>query len=109
LNKQKNDKGSLYNFYRTLIRYRNNSKTLTYGEIEHAGIPADEIVGFVRKHEEEERLVLHNVSDVEVTIILTDKNSRFNEIDFDTQGGNITIRDGELKLPAFSTVILKQD
>lgn len=107
--RQKEDKKSIFNFYRNLIHYRNSSNALTYGDIEEAGIRGGEIVAYFRKHKDEVLLVLHNVSDVEVTISLTDKLSRFNEIDFDTEGGKIAIDNGELRLPAYSTAILKVD
>jgi glycosidase len=107
--KQVNNDGSLLNFYKKLIRFRNSSSALTYGNIDHSGIHIEEIVSFKRKHENEELLVLHNVSDVEVTVRLEDKNAAFNEIDFDTFGGKIAVDDGELRLPAYATVILKHD
>ena len=107
--KQKEDKGSLFNYYKKLIQYRNSNSALTYGDIDHAGIETDELVSFVRKHDNNECLVLHNVSDVEITLTITDRIDRFNEIDFDSEDGKIAIRDGELKLPAYSTVVLKHD
>jgi alpha-amylase len=107
--KQKGDPNSLYNFYRKLIRYRNSSATLTYGDIDQSGIKLTELVSFVRKYEGDEVLVLHNVSDVEVTITLTGDNTRFDEIDYDSEEGKIAIEENELKLPAYSTVILKHD
>ena len=109
ISKQKNDPNSLYNFYRNTIKYRNNSGALTYGDIDHSGIKISEIVSFIRKNENEEVLVLHNVSDIEVTLTLQDGNTRFNEIDFDSENGKIAIKDNEIKMPAYSTVILKED
>lgn len=107
--KQQGDDGSLLNFYKKLIAFRNNSSALTYGNIDHSGIHIEEIVSFKRKHENEELLVLHNVSDVEVTVVLEDSNAAFSEIDFDTVGGKIAVENGELRLPAYATVILKHD
>jgi alpha-amylase len=107
--KQQRDSKSLYNFYKTLIHYRNSSDALTYGDIANTGIEADEIVSFIRKKDNSELLILHNVSDVEVTIPLPDRLGRFNEIDFDTEGGKVAIQNGEIKLPAYSTIIIKQD
>jgi glycosidase len=109
LAKQKNDEASLHNFYRKLIHFRNSNSALTYGEIDHADIHVAEIVSFIRKHEQEEVLVLHNVSDVEVTVTLPENHSRFNKIDFDTTRGEVALQNGVLKLPAYSTTILKQD
>lgn len=109
LSKQRGDEKSIFNFYRNFIRYRNSSDALTYGDIEEAGVRGGEIVAYFRKHKEEALLVLHNVSDVEIAIPLAGKLARFNEIDFDTEGGKIAIDNGELKLPAYSTAILKED
>lgn len=109
LRRQMDDAASLYNFYRKLIRYRNSSAALTYGDIDYSGRGPGEVVSFIRKHESSELLVLHNVSDVEVTVRLDEGISRFNEIDFDTAGGSIAIEDGALRLPAYSTAILKHD
>lgn len=109
LSKQVDDKGSLYNFYKRLINYRNASDALTYGDIESSGIRYDEVVSFIRKHNDEEVLVMHNVSDVEVTIKMTDALSRFDDLDFDTAGGKVGLTDGELTLPAYSTVVIKKN
>jgi alpha-amylase len=106
---QKEDKESLYNFYKKLIHYRNSSDALTYGEIDQAGVQPDELVSFIRTYENKEVLVLHNVSDVEVTVPLSGNLEKFNEIDFDSEGGTIAIEEGEITLPSYSTVILKQD
>lgn len=106
LSKQQNDASSLYNFYKNLIRYRNGSKALTLGSIDNAGFGIEEVISFIRKYEGEELLVLNNISDVEVTIPMTDANSRFDEVTYDTKG-NAKLNRGELRLPAFTTVILK--
>lgn len=106
---QKDDKNSLFNFYKKLIHYRNGSNALTYGEIEEAGITADEIVNFIRKQGEQEVLVLHNVSDVEVTVTMNDAISRFTNVDYSSEEKEPSIQNGELKLPAYSTVVLKKD
>jgi alpha-amylase len=106
---QKDDKNSLYNFYRKLIQYRNSSDPLTYGDIDEANIEANEIVSFIRKYAEHEVLVLHNISDVEVTITLKDKISRFTELAYYSEESKIAVEEGALKLPAYATVILKKD
>jgi glycosidase len=107
-NKQEGDKESLYNFYKRLINYRNSSKPLTYGDIESSGIKYDEVVSFVRKQDNDEVLVMHNVSDVEVTVKINESLSRFNDLDFDTVNGKVVLKDGELTLPAYSTVVIKK-
>ena len=103
---QEKDPDSMLNFYKKLIQYRNSSKPLTQGDIDFSGINISEIVSFKRTFEEEEEMVIHNVSDVEVTINLEGDNSRFKDIAYfsnEEPGWN----GKELILPAFSTVILK--
>lgn len=102
---QKDDPGSILSFYKKLISVRNASKALTFGEIDHAGINIAETVSFKRIYQGETLLVIHNVSDVEVTIPLTDQNSSFDEVVYD-MNANSKLSGGELTLPAFSTVVL---
>jgi alpha-amylase len=107
--KQQGDDKSLYNFYKRLIKYRNSSDALTYGDIVSSGIRYDEVVSFIRKHEDAEVLVMHNVSDVEVTVRMDESLNRFNDLDFDTAGGKVALDDNALTLPAYSTVVIKKD
>jgi glycosidase len=103
---QRDNPSSLLNFYRRLIHYRNTSLPLTQGDIDYSGITVSEIVSFKRTHKDEEELVVHNVSDVEVTIKLEGENKQFDEVEF-FSNDNFTLANGELTVPAFSTVILE--
>ena len=103
---QDDDPESMLSFYNKLIKHRNSSKALTYGDIDYAGLNLSEVVSFTRNYENNSELVLHNVSDVEVTLNLDGKNSRFKDVVYFSN--EAYIREGnELTLPAFSTVILK--
>jgi alpha-amylase len=106
LSKQRNDPSSLYNFYKKLIHFRNSSKALTLGSIENSDFRLTEVVSFKRQYEDEERLVLINISDVEVTLQLTGDNSKFDTVAYDANGTS-RLNSNELKLPAYTTVILK--
>jgi alpha-amylase len=106
LSEQKKNPRSLYNFYKELIGVRNGSKALTMGEIEKTNFSIGEVVSFRRKHANEELLVLNNISDVEITIALTDENEKFDEVLYDSNKTAI-LEEGELTLPAYSTVIMK--
>lgn len=105
--KQESDPQSLLSFYKRTIQYRNSSKALTYGDIDHAGIKISELVSFIRKHENEEVLVLHNISDVEVTVPLKDEIARFKEVAYDSEGADIVVENESVRIPAYSTVVLK--
>jgi alpha-amylase len=76
------------------------------GEIEKTNFSIGEVVSFRRKHANEELLVLNNISDVEITIALTDENEKFDEVLYDSNKTAI-LEEGELTLPAYSTVIMK--
>ena len=103
---QKEDPASLYNFYRKFIQYRNSSKVLTYGNIDAAPINIREVVSFIREQDGEKRLVLHNVSDVEITIKLEDTLADYESIEFDSFN-SASINDHEVRLPAYASVVLK--
>jgi len=105
LEQQKANDLSLYNCYRKLIHLRNNNTALTRGNLEPSGINSREVVSFKRTFEDDVLLVLNNVSDVEVTIPVTKALGAFDNIVFDLSG-NAKLIDGEIKLPAYSTVIL---
>ena len=106
LSKQKDDPASLYNFYKRFIHYRNSSKALSYGSIDTASINIREIVSFIRSKDGDNRLVLHNVSDVEVTIKLTAALADYKVIEFDSFN-TTSINNSEVRLPAFASVVLK--
>jgi len=106
LSKQKDDPASLYNFYKRFIQYRNSSKSLSYGSIDTAPINIREIVSFIRSKDGDNRLVLHNVSDVEVTIKLPAALADYKVIEFDSFN-SASINNSEVRLPAYATVVLK--
>jgi glycosidase len=106
LSEQKGDPNSLYNFYKDLINFRNHSNALSLGEIANTSFSIAEVVSFKRKYEDEELMVLNNVSDVEITIPLEDNNEKFDAVAYDSNK-SATLDNGELTLPAYSTVILK--
>jgi alpha-amylase len=103
---QDDDPASLLNFYKKLIHYRNSSLPLTKGDIDFSGINVSEVVSFVRSFKDDEELIIHNVSDVAVTLNLDAENGRFKNIEYSSNEG-FTWGERELTLPAFSTVILK--
>lgn len=102
---QEQDRQSVYHHYKKWIAYRNSSKILTYGNIMAvSGLP-NEVIGLKRSFENQSALVLHNISDVEVTVILNDKLKEFDAIDYNTNALN-RLEDATLTLAAYSTVVL---
>jgi glycosidase len=103
--KQKDDPASIYNYYKEFIAFRNSSKVLTQGSIEESGLQINEVLNFTRKYQQEECWVLHNVSDVEVTVQIPDNLKRFTTLVYQTQ--NASLAESAITLPAYSTAILK--
>ena len=106
---QKEDAGSLLNFYRKLIHFRNERPALSYGDIQESGMHIEEVVSFKRSYENEELLVLHNVSDVEVTVALEGELSGFSEILFHAGSEVPGLEANGLRIPAYTAVILSED
>jgi len=106
--RQKEDANSLLNFYRRLIGFRNATPALTYGDIEESGIYIEEVVSFKRRYQNEEILVLHNISDVEVTFAV-DEPASFSRNLFNTAGDELKINEGSLVVPAYTTAIFAKE
>jgi glycosidase len=103
--KQKDNPESIYNYYKKFISYRNSSAPLTQGSVALTNLTVKEVVSFVRTYQAEEELVLHNLSDVEITVALKDSLAKYKSIAFSTKGGSL--RDGDLAIPAYGSIILK--
>ncbi len=70
LDKQLEDKDSLYQWYKALINLRNEHKALSVGELEEVNTPHSKIFGMKRIYEEEEIYILASLSDQEESIEL---------------------------------------
>ncbi|HTE31483.1 MAG TPA: alpha-amylase family glycosyl hydrolase [Chryseolinea sp.] len=105
LSDQQNDQASLFACYKKLIHFRNDNDIMLRGSLDNSGITLQEVVSFKRTLDGRELLVLNNVSDVEVTLPLTGELSKFDDISLDVLNTAILSK-GEIRLPAYSTVIL---
>jgi len=103
LEKQKADPGSHYHFYKRWIAYRNRSKLLTYGSLQLSPLENQQVISFIRQQGDDKMLVLHNISDVEITLPL-DLDELYH-LDFNTHSGT-ELRDAEIVLPAHGTALL---
>ncbi len=103
---QKNDPNSLFNFYKKFVNYRNGSPALTYGSIENSPLTIQEVVSFIRQKDGERVLIIHNVSDAEVTLKMDGQLALFDEIDF-ISWGDVKSKGSERVIPAYASVIFK--
>ncbi len=103
---QLKDKSSMYNHYKTFIQVRNNSKALTYGELEPVKLDNDALCSFVRSSPEESVLVIHNLSGAEAAVSLPANLQAYKSISFKNK--EATIKNSSVKIPSYSTLILKK-
>ncbi|MFD2999390.1 alpha-amylase family glycosyl hydrolase [Pontibacter toksunensis] len=102
---QLEDENSILNHYKRFIQLRNNSKALTYGELEPLNLGPKSISAFLRKYEDESLLVLHNLSDKEVSVSLPETLAAYEDVRFQSKAS--TKSNNMLKLAPYSTVILE--
>jgi alpha-amylase len=100
---QVKDDKSLFNFYKEWVASRNESNVLTYGTVELPEIEMKEIVSYFRTLGEDKLFIIHNISDVEVTMSI-DLDEIY-RLEFGTKGG-IELRETEIVMPAYSTAVL---
>jgi len=99
------DPNSVLNHYKSLIQFRNGSEALTRGELELADLSIAELISFQRVAGDEKLLIIHNLSDVEITFSLPVELQLFKTLRW--KSSDQTQWDDALRLPAFSSVILK--
>lgn len=104
---QSKESGSLLNHYKKIITYRNSSKPLMFGWVESlADFPAT-VIALERSFDSKSVIIFHNISDKEVKLRLTEGLEEYKNIDF-ASNDYISLKEDELVLPAYATVILKQ-
>jgi glycosidase len=108
-NEQLKDKKSLLNFYKSFIKLRNLSQALTFGNL----IPCDlnmlnntQLCAFVRSSEDENLLVMHNLSDKELNVLIPKEYQGFNKVYFKNKSASL--KNTNIHLSAYSTLILQK-
>ncbi|RAP74075.1 alpha-amylase family glycosyl hydrolase [Paenibacillus montanisoli] len=107
---QQTDPDSLLSHYKKLIAWRNELPALRDGGIAELSTGNPAVAAYVRAANQEQVLVVHNLSAAEQTVDLTESGKAsgiaFSEIARASKDG-AKLDGGKLKLPAFSTVILQ--
>ncbi len=106
LAKQLKDKNSLVNYYKSFIALRNNSKALTFGELTPIDLGKSELCAFQRNFEDENLLVIHNLSQTAINISLLESLKEYDMVIFETKGSNL--KKNALHLASYSTLVLKK-
>ncbi|OIJ22275.1 alpha-amylase [Anaerobacillus alkalidiazotrophicus] len=106
---QMQDENSLLNYYKELIYARRSSEALIAGEIKSTRISERGILSFKRATDNEEKLVVHNLTSEIKVIDLEGDLSKYQKYFFYI--GNIEeieLNSNVLKIPAYTTVILQK-
>ena len=101
---QKKDNNSLHNHYKNLIQLRNSSSALSIGAFEEAHYGNGTLISFFRTHGEKKILVMHNLSNLPISIQLKKEHQSFTKPVFSTN--NEEVSHTGIDLSAYSSIIL---
>lgn len=101
---QSNDNSSILNHYKTLIDIRKKSAALSEGGIVDADIDDSRILSYIRNHDNQSLLVLHNVSDEDAELELPKNILEYQYLVYSS--GNTRLIKESVSMPALSTIIL---
>lgn len=106
---QKEDQGSLFNHYKSMIAYRKKEPALanvTPANVAASKISQSGIVAFIRPWSAGNVLVVHNVTGSEQRVSLAAEGQSFTTLDNNTVAGT-RLENGQLVLPAWGSAFLK--
>lgn len=104
---QLEDPTSLVNHYKNLIHVRRSNEALIKGEINKTTLKEEGLVIFERLTDTESLLVVLNMTGEEIELSLTEDYVTYNNIYYTDAGA--TLEKEVIKLPAYSTTILRKD
>lgn len=103
------DENSLLNHYKQLIYARRTSEALIAGEISRTKINEKGIMAFERVAANDEKLVLHNLSNETKAVSLEGELSEYNKIYFYTsRNEEARLNDTVITIPRYTSVILQK-
>lgn len=105
---QLEDSASLYHHYKTMIYTRRSSDTLVLGELETSLIREKGIIAFKRVHNDDELLVIHNMSRENKSISMPEQESAFTTAYFSSHQENKSSA-STVELQPYSTLILSKN
>ena len=106
LSQQLNDINSMYNYYKEFIHLRNHSVALTYGDIVPVEIANKTICSYLRSHDTETLLIIHNLSGDSQIVPLPAQHNEYGVVVNNSRG--ILMNNNQIRMPAYSTVVLKK-
>ncbi len=109
VDEQLKDENSLVNFYKKIIRTKDLNPEIARGTVTAIEMGNESVCAYVSEYEGSKVYIIHNLAKEGIDITLD--NDIFKDVDIRAElcanGGEITIKDNKLVMPALSTVILK--
>ncbi|MBW3544914.1 MAG: DUF3459 domain-containing protein, partial [Bacteroidetes bacterium] len=106
LSVQQQDEQSIYQQYRRFIHLRNNSPALTDGAMAAAATRANGVVSFTRATEEDQVLVLHNITAEPKTLNISTEEQEFTNVRLATKAASM--QESSISLPPYSSLVLSK-
>ena len=107
LEEQRKEDSSIFNHYKKLLAIRANFDALNLGKIGQVFCNESHILIYTLSYKEEEILIIHNINDE--SVLLKNEDEVFQHFGFIFGRDDISIKNGEIILDAFSTQILKRE
>jgi len=106
---QEKDENSLLQFYKDIIRIKNENPEIQRGEITSIYLGNEAVCAYSLEYEGSKVYVIHNLADKQVELDLSgDEYSKLKiRGELTTDDGKITLKKGKLTMPSMSTTILK--
>lgn len=105
---QQENENSLLNYYKKLIKIRNNNPEIARGDYKALNIPNNYVGGFTATYNGSTVCVIHNNTDEEVTIKLSQITSfNFSKVNDYIGQGNAKLNGDELTIGPFTSCVLK--
>ncbi|MBK7963953.1 MAG: alpha-amylase [Bacteroidetes bacterium] len=101
---QKPDPQSIFNHYQTLLAIRKNHLALTQGKIENVICNDPSVLIFTRKHAQQQILVMHNLTGVDV--ILRHEDASFEYMTIHATSENPSPQKDSFHVPAYGTLMV---
>ena len=110
IDQQLKDKNSLLNYYRDIIRLKDLNPEIARGTITAIDLNNESICAYMSEYNGSSVYIIHNLSKQEVDINLP--GDIFNNVELrgklTADGGTIQLNKSNLKMPSYSTVILRE-
>lgn len=107
---QEKDKNSLLQFYKDIIRIKNENPEIQRGKVTSIDLGNPAVCAYSLEYEGSKVYVIHNLADEQVELDLSgDEYSKLKiRGELKTNDGKITLKRGKLTMPSMSTTILKK-